>query len=105
MITNSTGTACEKALRSVLTAHGAGRKVMEDTINECRLALSLLVDGAPTVEELKPFIGSNWAICRATKRARARYDNCLSPAAFRKAEIKAIATRLGLSEGFVSVRV
>lgn len=105
MDTNSTQKACEIALRSVVEAYENNRRPAQDTINEVKLALSLLTEGSPTVHELEPFIGRNWAICRNTKKMRERYDNCLSPAGLHKAKIKALAVRLGLSEGFVSVRI
>lgn len=50
----------------------------------------------PSVDELAPFIGRNWVIARQTDRILRQYGptvNCLSPAAYEAAVVKAIAAR------------
>jgi hypothetical protein len=47
----------------------------------------------PTADELIPFIGRNWAVCRKTAANVARYGRCLTPKQFKAAQQAALAAR------------
>jgi hypothetical protein len=47
----------------------------------------------PTVDELRPFLGDDWRVCRATAANLTRYGRCLTPKAFRLAQERALAAR------------
>ena len=47
----------------------------------------------PTTDELRPFLGDNWTVCRKTAANMARYGDCISPKEFRVAQEKALAAR------------
>ena len=47
----------------------------------------------PTVDELRPYLGDSWGICRNTPANRERYGNCVTPKAYAAAEAKAIKAR------------
>ena len=46
-----------------------------------------------TADELEPFIGRSWAICRNTPANRERYEHCITPKQYADAERKAIEAR------------
>jgi hypothetical protein len=47
----------------------------------------------PTVDELRPFLGDDWTVCRKTAANLARYGRCLTPKEFRLAQERALAAR------------
>lgn len=47
----------------------------------------------PTVDELRPYLGDNWAICRATIANLARYGRCITAKQFAAAQDMAVAAR------------
>ena len=47
----------------------------------------------PTVDELRPFLGDRWSVCRATAANLARYGRCVTPKQFRVAQERALAAR------------
>jgi predicted amidohydrolase YtcJ len=47
----------------------------------------------PTVDELRPFLGSHWAVCRATPASLTRYGRCITRKQFVEAQAKALARR------------
>jgi len=47
----------------------------------------------PTADELRPFLGDNWSVCRATAANMARYGRCITPKQFRAAQELALAAR------------
>ncbi len=46
-----------------------------------------------SVDELAPFLGRKWTVCRATSANRERYIRCITPKQYRDAEAKAIEAR------------
>lgn len=94
------------ALSSALTASKNGYLPLPDTINEIQLAHSLLTQGEPTADELRSLLGEGWVINRGHDRRREPPDtNVVTEAEYEAAQIRVLAGRLGLSEGFVAARV
>lgn len=61
-----------------------------------RLALALIDGGPITVEELRPFIGSNWVLGRRSRRIVERYGadvNCISQKTLDAAYMSALVAR------------
>ena len=82
------------ALRDVLEGHKAGYPLPLPTLRAVVLAKTLLENGEATVEEMEPFIGSRWALCRPTPANRARHGNCLTSKQYEEAKRKAINARV-----------
>lgn len=102
---NSKQTA-RQAFSSLLTAWDTGQDPLPETIQEVRLAHSLLTRGEPTAEELRPFLGERWVICRRAGRSQESSDiNVVTERDYLVAQIRALAARLDLPEGFVAARV
>jgi hypothetical protein len=93
------------ALSSALTAWEHGYPPLPDTIQELRVAHSLLTDGEPTADELRPFLGEGWTIRRRCDHRGDSDTNAVTEAEYAVAQIRALAARLGLTEGFVAARV
>jgi hypothetical protein len=47
----------------------------------------------PTADELRPFLGDKWTICRKTAANMARYGKCISLKEYKAAQEKALAAR------------
>lgn len=47
----------------------------------------------PTADELRPYLGDNWGLCRATLRNRERYKRCVSLKQYAAAQAAAIEAR------------
>ena len=90
------------ALSSVLTDWEAGDALSLPTIREVRLALSLLVDGQPDADELRPFLGEGWVIRSRNRPSRMSGTNAVSDAEYELAQVRALAARLGMPERFVA---
>ena len=90
------------ALSSALTDWEAGDTLSLPTIREVRLALSLLVDGQPTADELRPFLGPGWVIRSRGQSHSGSGTNAVSEAEYELARIRAVAARLGMPERFVA---
>ena len=93
------------ALSSALTAWEHGYQPLPDTIQELRVAHSLLTDGEPTADELRPFLGEGWIIRRRCDHRGDSDTNAVTEAEYAVAQIRGLAARLGLTEGFVAARV
>jgi hypothetical protein len=94
------------ALSSALTAWDSGYPPLPDTIHEMRLAHSLLTEGDPTPEELRPILGERWEIrSRRDHRREMTGRNSVSATDYAAAQIRALAVRLNLTEGFVAARL
>jgi hypothetical protein len=91
------------ALSSGLTAWDSGYPPLPDTIHEMRLAHST---GEPTLEELRPILGERWKIRgRRDHRRELTGRNSVTAADYAAAQIRALAARLNLPEGFVAARL
>jgi hypothetical protein len=98
--------AATVALSSALTAWKNGCPPLPDSIQEIRLAHSLLTQGEPTADELRPFQGERWGIQRRCDQRRKPPDtNAVTETDYAVAQIRALAARLGILEGFVAARV
>ena len=58
------------------------------------VALSLLEDGEASVEEMAPFIGRNWGLCRKTPANLAKYERCLTVADYEDARRRGMNARV-----------
>jgi hypothetical protein len=92
------------ALSSALTAYENGYAPLPEAIAEIRLAHSLLTLGEPTADELRPFLGHRWEVRRG-RRQRSPDRNLVTKAEYQDAQVRALAVRLNLPEGFVAARV
>ena len=93
------------ALSSALADWETGYTPSLPTIREIRLALSLLTEGEPSADELRPFLGEGWVIRSGGRCANATGLNAVSRAEYSLAQIRALAVRLGMPEGFVAARL
>jgi hypothetical protein len=91
------------ALSSALAAYENDHPALPDTIAEIRLAHSLLTKGEPTAEELRPFLGDRWEVHR--RRYQSSDRNLITKGDYEAAQVRALAVRLNLPEGFVAARV
>jgi hypothetical protein len=89
------------ALSSVLTDADTGQSLSPTTVREIRLAYSLLTEGLPGADELRPFLGSGWVIRPQSRSTRRAGVNAITEIEFSLAEAQALAVRLGISERIV----
>jgi hypothetical protein len=89
------------ALSSALTDAEADQPLSPTTLREIRLAHSLLIDGLPSPDELRPFLGGGWVIRPWSRSPRIPGINSISETEFTLAQAQALAMRLGVPERVV----
>jgi hypothetical protein len=86
------------ALSSALTDAEADQPLSPTTIREIRVAYSLLVEGLPSPDELRPFLGTGWMIQPRSRSSRKAGINSITETEFTLAQAQALAIRLGIPE-------
>jgi hypothetical protein len=89
------------ALSSALANVEAGQPLSPTTIREIRVAHSLLTDGLPSADELRPFLGGGWMIRPRNRSARNAGVNAISETELALAQIRVLAVRLGIPERLI----
>jgi hypothetical protein len=89
------------ALSSALTDAEANQPLSPTTVREIRLAYSVLTEGLPSPDELRPFLGTGWMIRPRSRSARQAGINAIAETEFTLAQAQALAVRLGIPERIV----
>jgi hypothetical protein len=89
------------ALLSALADVKAGQPLSPTTVHQIRVAFSLVTEGLPSADELRPFLGTGWMIRPRSRSARQADVNAVSEREFALAQVRALAARLGIPERVV----
>ena len=90
------------ALSSALADWEADQPISLTTVRAIRLAHSLLNDGLPSEAELRPFLGKDWVIWSRRRVASMADANADNDTEYSRAQILALAARVGIPERIVS---